>query len=1455
MSVTWKINGSAVADLGIERAVLRLVNQLPDTLTFETARVEFDTNAAYTSAPTVTFTGGGGTGATATTSIASGVVSALTLTAPGSGYTSAPLVSLDGGGSFGATARAVLTPATVASATLTAAGSGFTSAPTVTVSGGGGSGAAFTAVLATRTVASLAITAGGTGYTSAPTVVFTGGGGTGATATAVLSGGSVVSLTLTAAGTGYTSVPTVALSGGGGTGATATAVLTGTSVASAALSAAGAGFTTAPAVTVSGGGGTGAAVTAVLAGTSLIGLTVSAGGGGYTTPPTVSITGGGGSGATAVAILSSGAVIGITLTAAGTGYTYDTIVTLSGGGGSGATAHAVLTATGVGFVNPVSDYNAWAAGITPVITFSGGGGSGAAATAVLADVVTSIAVGGFGSGYTSAPTVTISGGGGSGATAFAVLSTGTGAGKVYKVVITNPGTGYTSAPTITLSGGGGSGAWATAAVARVITSVTITAAGSGYTSPPTARFVGGFNDYTTTTELQATSIGSIAVTAGGSGYTSAPAVAISALNLGRAYLTLEIAGGAVSALHITTPGRNYTSAPTITIVTGDGLGSGATATCTISGGSIATVTLTAGGSGYSDFRGGDLLALPVPTSGTGATATASFGVSVSSLALTAAGTGYTSAPSISFSGGGGSGAAASAVLTPTTLASLTVSAAGTGYTSAPTLTIALGAGAGATLATGTATLTGTSLASLSVTAGGTGYTSAPTVGFTGGGGTGATATAAIATQVASLTLTAAGTGYTSAPAISFTGGGGTGAAATAALTAAVLASLTLTAAGTGYTSAPTLTISGGDGTGATAVAVLTPTSIASLVLTNNGGVLQPDTAIVLTREESGAEVTWFSGVIRQTPRSRSSQDNRIGYVAEGPWQWLQRLPYLQVFKQAATPSDPLSTLSDYLRGRVVIGQNEAGEKVSLGEFLNLVLDYAIAAKPGVMQRADFSTAITGTIPWDEVTDLSCAEVISRALQFVPDAVCAWDYTVAPPRLNILRRADLTALDLAVQPTGTADSAAYVPFSSVDLRERPDLKKSAVCLLYLATNRDNDAQWEIVTADYYPTDATPNHPDTLYRTIQLAGSVSTSTNLQQKIDVDPLGSYLDYATSAWLTSGSQFDSLKTWWLNHSKELDSAYITVKGFLKCARTGDSIGTTGQLDNELVGGAVTDWMESAQEIRSEEQQVTAYIAFEEARPNDSSKKARHIKKFVASVRATNATTKTYSFSSGSESTAAEAVPTGLAEMIHGAISVTQWDGSLLIVEAEATRSALIGCVINLTGSLTDWATMRAQVQSAQIDLFRGETRVNVGPARHLGPDDLVELYRVNRNRQAVTSTGTRTSGVTGTVGGNQGLGRHHRGGARATGVAQAPGRYTSAVTVAGTVPTSSEIGAAVLAAYSGDNIPVEGDVVSLTVGGTVKFSAIVTLTAIAVDGWRRVAFTFSSVSYYAWVSQVGLY
>ena len=146
----------------------------------------------------------------------SGYVSDLTLSQQGSGYTIAPVVSFSGGGGSNATATAqiTLTGGAVTGVNVDQSGSGYTEAPDVVLTGDG-TGATATAniTLTGGGVESVNVTNGGAGYNplDLPLITFTGGGGTGATATAVVTDGVVTAVNINSPGSGYTVAPVVGI--------------------------------------------------------------------------------------------------------------------------------------------------------------------------------------------------------------------------------------------------------------------------------------------------------------------------------------------------------------------------------------------------------------------------------------------------------------------------------------------------------------------------------------------------------------------------------------------------------------------------------------------------------------------------------------------------------------------------------------------------------------------------------------------------------------------------------------------------------------------------------------------------------------------------------------------------------------------------------------------------------------------------------------------------------------------------------------------------------------------------------------------------------------------------------------------------------------------------------------------------------------------------------------------
>lgn len=150
--------------------------------------------------------------------IEQGGVSPNIIVTNGGMYSGTPTVTISGGSGTGATAVANMTDGVVTSITLTSAGSGYMPGDILTVAFSGGSPAA-------GVLQDLVLTNGGNGYTSLPTVVFTySAAGTGGAAQAgvTVNAGPVVSLTLTNPGMGITGPVTVSFTGGGGANAAAT---------------------------------------------------------------------------------------------------------------------------------------------------------------------------------------------------------------------------------------------------------------------------------------------------------------------------------------------------------------------------------------------------------------------------------------------------------------------------------------------------------------------------------------------------------------------------------------------------------------------------------------------------------------------------------------------------------------------------------------------------------------------------------------------------------------------------------------------------------------------------------------------------------------------------------------------------------------------------------------------------------------------------------------------------------------------------------------------------------------------------------------------------------------------------------------------------------------------------------------------------------------------------------
>jgi len=117
-----------------------------------------------------------------------------------------------------------------------------------------------------------------------------------------------------------------------------------------------------------------------------------------------------------------------------------------------------------------------------------------------------------------------------------------------------------------------------------------------------------------------------------------------------------------------------------------------------------------------------------------------------------------------------------------------------------------------------------------------------------------------------------------------------------------------------------------------------------------------------------------------------------------------------------------------------------------------------------------------------------------------------------------------------------------------------------------------------------------------------------------------------------------------------------------------------------------------------------------------------------TADITLTNIPGGTYILSNTSTFSLGEPAPMGLAGYILKIESVLQWQGSYTFIEQDVTGQFLPGSALNLSGGLKDWTAMNAFPQDIAIDLNNATTRIQVGPAAHLGPSEAWARMQADR-------------------------------------------------------------------------------------------------------------------------------
>ena len=463
-------------------------------------------------------------------------------------------------------------------------------------------------------------------------------------------------------------------------------------------------------------------------------------------------------------------------------------------------------------------------------------------------------------------------------------------------------------------------------------------------------------------------------------------------------------------------------------------------------------------------------------------------------------------------------------------------------------------------------------------------------------------------------------------------------------------------------------------------------------------------------------VPWFYGRVVQVPGRASGKLEEQLYRVAGPWWYLESLVFQQTW-QVTDGTDV--TLTPTNKSRLVLSQAPDGTKFATGAAIAEVLAYATAR--GVPITVGTITPNV-TVPYAEALDRSCAEVIRNFLRWTPDAMAAFDYTTTPyPTLSIRLRADAPVISLP---------AYGAPVSALELTPRHDLQVPAVVLKFEQTNDiDGDTFTSLIVQSAPPT-ATGDEFGALVMTFDLSGARATYHH--QPVVTTPIPTSEDSSAITWWQT-------KFAWLN---DFDAGDLSIVSGTQSVAIDNPAAfpdlTVDEVPNELLHGSVSAWMN----LNAAPLMVKATIEFSGTATDESGEvfDANNQRVVYTRVMGTNAETGTYSRLTSE--TEAEPVPEGMAAAIYAATSMLQYDGVLELTEQECSGAAVPGQLLNITGGRADWAGMQAQVQRVEENLDLGQTKIVVGPAKHLGQTQITAWLRANRERRVSFRLSERTSG-----------------------------------------------------------------------------------------------------------------
>lgn len=432
-------------------------------------------------------------------------------------------------------------------------------------------------------------------------------------------------------------------------------------------------------------------------------------------------------------------------------------------------------------------------------------------------------------------------------------------------------------------------------------------------------------------------------------------------------------------------------------------------------------------------------------------------------------------------------------------------------------------------------------------------------------------------------------------------------------------------------------------------------------------------------------VTVFTGKVSRTPRMGQGPNESISYeVSDAIWD-LSRTTYQQAWNIGSV-STKISTVLLF----------DKGDKSSatVAEALTAVIAHAVYC--GISIQLGTLTGMSHTPAKVELRDVTLLEAIRAILRYAPDAVSSIDHSTTPPTLNLTRRADATGV-----------TCALTDLSAFDIASREDIQVPAVVLLYLKSGEKAEKFPIAKFTDKYPAEATGLEPGALVATFDLRASETNRMTQEHEVVVAAVDA-----------------SSKSWWQS-----------VEPWISVLDAGDfTLTDTAQTsDNRLVSGQAPPWLPSS----AEEAFASAVFS--------GNVNGQYVEAEPIYFRYTGTTLSSGTYKQPTTEDMADEEPgptSGVAAQLYAAWSVLHWQGQAVFTTDEVAFNIKPGNVLNVSGGLTAWATMNAQVHGVDYDIDAGTKTVSFGPNERLGPQDFLAMLKLMRDQRPTVRSTERADG-----------------------------------------------------------------------------------------------------------------